>query len=266
MASEVSYIPREVLLSAEIRAIEDVDLKAANICYQREDLVLARVVRELGANYHRAWTRLKALEDRNGWTPRGRPPLISWQHRDEIHHNIARSYQELKAMQMRQLQKTAEQIYTREYSKLTPKQQEKARDNLPNGYCYSLAKRFDLTRVKPTVVGKERSEGATTQTIIDFFNITFTEQIAQDVPEDLIFNADETHAEVGTPEKVLVPDGIKAATCSNNFEKNQHVTAMVTINAAGDLFQPYLLLPLAYLPRNIAPFCHKRTNDCGWYF
>ena len=32
---------------------------------------------------------------------------------------------------------------------------------------------------------------------------------------------------------------------------------MMTINAAGDLFQPYLLLPLAYLPRNIAPFVIK---------
>ena len=80
---------------------------------------------------------------------------------------------------MRQLQKTAEQIYTREYSKLTPKQQEKARDNLPNGYCYSLAKRFNLTRVKPTVVGKDRSESATTQTIIDFLNITFTRRIVK---------------------------------------------------------------------------------------
>ena len=66
MASEVSYIPREVLLYAEIRTIEAVYLIAANISYQREDLVLARVVRELSANYHRTWTQMEALEDGNG--------------------------------------------------------------------------------------------------------------------------------------------------------------------------------------------------------
>ena len=60
MVSDISHIPREALLSAEFRAIDGVDLKAANICYQREDF---------GANYHRAWTRRNALEDSNGQTP-----------------------------------------------------------------------------------------------------------------------------------------------------------------------------------------------------
>ena len=141
MSRDPKYIPRHLLLSAEIRSITDLDIKAATICYKDETLKLTRVVEELGANYHRSWTRLKALEDRGGWTPRGRPPLIQWQHRDEIHHNIARSYYELEAMTYKQLQNSAQSIYKRELLKLTPDQQEKKPAALPPGYCYTRGER-----------------------------------------------------------------------------------------------------------------------------
>ena len=90
-------------------------------------------------------------------------------HRYEIHHKIAPSHQKFKSMQKRQLSKTVEQIHTKEYTKLTSQPHEKVRDILPNGYVYTLAKRFDLIRVKPPVVEKDRSEDAPSQIIINFY-------------------------------------------------------------------------------------------------
>ena len=55
------YIPRHILHQAEIRRIDDVDMKAAVICYQNSDLKLTPVTNQLGANYHRSWIRLRAL-------------------------------------------------------------------------------------------------------------------------------------------------------------------------------------------------------------
>ena len=263
MSRDPKYIPRHLLLSAEIRSITDLDIKAATICYKDETLKLTRVVEELGANYHRSWTRLKALEDRGGWTPRGRPPLIQWQHRDEIHHNIARSYYELEAMTYKQLQNSAQSIYKRELLKLTPDQQEKKPATLPPGYCYTLAKRFEIHATKPIIGEKDRNKAATTQTIQDFFNHTYTSKMAEGVPEDMIFNADETHAEIGNPEKVLVPEGAKGATSTNPFDKNLHITAMVPLNAAGDSIPPFIILPLKYLPKNMIPFIARNQVLIG---
>lgn len=58
-------------------------------------------------------------------------------------------------------------------------------------HCYPLSKGFDLNSIKPTSTEKDRNECATRQTIIDFFEYTFTLEMAEGVPDDLTFNADE---------------------------------------------------------------------------
>ena len=110
---------------------------------------------------------------------------------------------------------------------------------------------------------KERNECATTQTVIDLFTNTFTEKVAEGVPEDLFFNADEMFSEVGVPTKVLVPPNEKRGTRVNDFSDNSHITAMVTINCAGDMFPPFLILPLVYLPRNISPMVVRGQMNVG---
>ena len=254
MTNESSYIPRSLLLSAEIRLIDDPDMKAATICYQMPDLKLSRVVQELGACYHRAYHRLKALEDRGEFTGVGRPPLVGWSFKSELERNISRSYKERKAMRYKTLQSSLEKEYAKKLAKLTPEQQENFPLQLPSDYCYTTKKRFKLNTATPTVAEKDRNQCSTTQTITDFYNQTFTESICENVPDDLTFNADETHAEIGIAEKVLKPPGAKRPSLENEFSKNPHITAMVTLNAAGDSFPPYLLMPLKYLPRDVATF------------
>ena len=151
-----------------------------------------------------------------------------------------------------QLQNSLEENYSKKLEKLTPQQRKNYPQYLPTDYCYTTKKRFKLNTAKPTVAEKDRNICSTTQTITDFYNLTFTETLSEGVPPDLTFNADETHAEVKIAEKVLVPHGAKRAAVENEFSKTPHITAMVTLNAAGDQFPPYLLVPLKYLPRDLA--------------
>ena len=83
------------------------------------------------------------------------------------------------------------------------------------------------------------------------------------MPEDLVFNADETSAEVGMPIKVLVLQSSKRGFFENEFKKNIHITAMVAINAAGNEITPYLILPLKYLPRNITHLIARSKLNVG---
>lgn len=110
---------------------------------------------------------------------------------------------------------------------------------------------------------KDRNECSTSQTVIDFFNNTFTEKVAEGVPEDLFFNADEMSADIGQPRKVLIPPNEKRGTRVNEFSEISHVTAMVTINVAREMFPPFLILPLAYLPRNISPMIIRGQMNIG---
>lgn len=87
--------------------------------------------------------------------------------------------------------------------------------------------------------------------------------MAEGVPDDLVFNADEIFAEVGVPAKVLVPSNEKIEPYINDFDQNSHVTAMVTINAAGDMFPLFMILPLMYLQKNLSPMVLRRQMNIG---
>ena len=166
-------------------------------------------------------------------------------------------------MSFARLQRFTEEMYERKYNQLTPQQQENHPSQIPLRYCYPLSKRFDLKSVKPTETEKNRNQCATRQTIIDFFKFTFTVEMSEGVPDDLIFNADECSAEVGIPNKVLVPPSAKRGSYENEFSNNHHIISMVTLNAAGDQITPYLILPLKNLPRNIAPMVAKQQLNVG---
>ena len=166
-------------------------------------------------------------------------------------------------MDYRGLQKQCEDIYTANFSKFSEKTREKKPSQLRPKYCYSCAERFNFKPVTPTTMDKDRNECSTSQTVIDFFNNTFTEKVAEGVPEDLSFNADEMSADIGQPRKVLIPPNEKRGTRVNEFSENSHVTAMVTINVAGEMFPPFLILPLAYLPRNISPMVIRGQMNIG---
>lgn len=74
---------------------------------------------------------------------------------------------------------------------------------------------------------------------------------------------DKCLADVGCPTKVLVPPGTKRRTYENRFSNNLHIASMVAINAADDYITPNLILPLKYLPRNIAPIASKNQINVG---
>lgn len=67
---------------------------------------------------------------------------------------------------------------------------------------------------------------------------TYSEEMCEGVPPQLCFNADETSVEIGLPRKVIIPQGEKEGHKIDNFKISCHISAMVTINAAGDDFIP----------------------------
>ena len=52
-------------------------------------------------------------------------------------------------------------------------------------------------------------------------------------------------------EKILVPHGAKRSAVQNEYSKTFHITAIVTLNAAGNQFPLYFIVPLNYLPRDL---------------
>lgn len=221
------------------------------------------VASELGANYQRAWRRYTALKERGEFTGPGRPPYFSKKDQTKFEHKIMDDYKDSQSLSFSRLQTFCEELYDKKYSQLTPHQQENRPFQIPMNHCYPLSKRFDLKSIKPTTTEKDRNEYATRQTIIDFFEYTFTLEMAEGVPDDLTFNADECSADVGIPTKVLVPPGAKRGPYENKFADNLHITAMVALNAAGDAIPPYLILPLKYLPRNVAPMVARNQLNVG---
>ena len=110
-------------------------------------------------------------------------------------------------------------------------------------YVYNVKKHLDFKAIKPTIVDKSRIKCSTSATIEHFFNNILTEELLNGIPSNLIFNADETHVEVGTPSKVIVSSNSTSGVRENKFENTSHITAMITINAAGDDFEIYVLIP-----------------------
>ena len=250
-------------MSSSIRTIADIDEKAAHICFENEELKLSEVVRDLGGNYQKAWRRLKALEDGRAVQKPGRPALIHWNYRDEIQSNIARSYKERCTMHYGKLQDILQNMYSTIYNGFSEKTKEKRPKDLPKKYCYSAAKRLNLNTQKPKIMEYKRIEHATSQTIIDFFIHTYTKEFSLGIHDDLCFNADETHAEIKPPTKVILPDGIEQGVMCDKFTTNSHITAMITINAAGDQIPPYLLLPKVLLPKTCITFVQKKYLNIG---
>lgn len=65
------------------------------------------------------------------------------------------------------------------------------------------------------------------------------------------------------PKKVLVPPNDKREPYINDFDQNSHVTVMVSINAAGDTFPPFLILTLTYLPKNLSRMVLRCQMNIG---
>ena len=142
-------------------------------------------------------------------------------------------------MSYKSMQRQLEENYNKRLARSTTKHREKLPNKLRPDYCYTTKKRFKLDTVKPAQAEKDRNECATTQTIKDFYTNTFIEDILEHIPDDITCNADDTHAEVGIPDKVLVPPESKRPSVENEFDKSQHVTAMVTIKL--------LVIPLLHI-------------------
>ena len=86
------YIPRHILCQSDIRAIDDLNMKAATIVYQNKDLKLTPVVNELGADYTKSWRRLRSLIERVLFTGVGRPPFVDIDHRPKLEESINSSF------------------------------------------------------------------------------------------------------------------------------------------------------------------------------
>lgn len=245
------YIPRYLLLSSEIRSQSTPEDKAAHIKYLDSTLQMTKICDELGANYQQSLRRLDALKNNRPWTGVGRPPFYNSMMIDDIHNEIAKDYKNGDCTNYTQLRKLIDIDYRNQIDQMTPDAREKYPTNLRKNYVYELSRQLQLNTKKPTLEEKDRNKFSTTETVKDFFNLTYTDEMIQGVPPQLILNADETSVEVSLPKKVLIPDGEEEGKSIDKFSKSSHISAMITINANGDDFQPYVLVPLKYAPKDL---------------
>lgn len=137
-----------------------------------------------------------------------------------------------------------EHIYEEKIDKMSPETREKYPSNLRPNYVYEATKRLEICTKKPVLAEKERDECSTAWTVHNFFEKTYTTEIMQDDTLQLFLNADETSVEVGLPKKVLVPKNETEGRKIDDFANKSHISAMITINATGDEFIHYILIPL----------------------
>ena len=136
---------------------------------------------------------------------------------------------------------------------MTPEQREKYPENLRKNFKYEVASRLKLNVKTPIAAEKSRNDCATTGTIEYFFDNTYSDEMFQGVPKQLCFNADETSVEISLPRKIIIPQGEKEGRKIEKFNISCHISAMVTLNANGDDFAPYIIVPLKNLPKDLAP-------------
>ena len=90
-----------------------------------------------------------------------------------------------------------------------------------------------LNPKKTVIEEKDRNKCLTTETVHDFFEYKYTEEMLQDIPLQLILNADETSFEVSLQKKVLVLDKKQDAKSIVKLSISSYILAMITFNATG---------------------------------
>ena len=111
--------------------------------------------------------------------------------------------------------------------------------------------KLQFNTAAPTPAEKDRNECSTSATVHYFFENTFTREFCEGVPPELFLNADETSVEVGLPRKIILPAGETQGRKVDKFATSSHITSMITINATGDDFTPYVIAPLKRMPKDI---------------
>lgn len=141
--------------------------------------------------------------------------------------------------------------YRGHYVQMKPEACEKFSKNLRKNYIYELSRHLELNQKKPVIEEKDRNKCSTTETVHGFSEYTYIEKMIQDVPPQLILNVDETSVEVSLQKKVLVLDKKQEGRSIDKFSISPHISAMITINVAGDDFPPYVLIPLKSIPKDL---------------
>ena len=256
-------IPKEILLSAEVRNLKTPEEKAAYIKYNYEGFTLAYLCRNLGADYQRASRRLNSLKEGVEWHGVGRPPLVDKKAIDDSMKLISRQYKACDPVDYEDIRKKLEKHYYEKLSTIIPEKREKYPPNLRKNYVYEIGKKYDFNTKIPTPAEKDRNECSTTETVHYFFENTFTEEFVEGVPPELFLNVDETSVEVGLPRKIILPPGESRATKVDKFNFSSHITAMVTINATGDDFTPYVITPLKRMPKDLTKLVASKKINIG---
>lgn len=245
------YIPRHLLLTSEIRSQTTAEDKAAHVKFLDPNLKMTKICTELEADYQQSLRRYYALKNNRPWTGVGRPPFYDSTIIDDMNKDISMSYKKGNCTHYERLREIVDADYRSKIDQMEPEAREKFPKNLRKNYIYELSRQLKLNPKKPVIEEKDRNKCSTTETVHDFFEYTYTEEMIQDVPPQLILNADETSVEVSLPKKVLVPDKKQDAKSIDKFSISSHISAMITINATGDDFPPYVLIPLKNIPKDL---------------
>ena len=231
-----------ILNAAEIRVLESQEDKAALIKFKYEKYSLAEVCRELKADYKKATRRLKALKEGRTWHGVGRPPLVDEKAIEETTRKISQGFKKGDSVDYETIRTTFENHYTKKLAAMTPKKREKYPPSLRKNYVYEMGSKLQFNTAAPTPAEKDRNECSTSATVHYFFENTFTREFCEGVPPELFLNADETSVEVGLPRKIILPAGETLGRKVDKFATSSHIASMITINATGDDFTPYVIL------------------------
>jgi len=263
------YIPPYLLRLAEVRALNTPEEKAAHICANFDNLHLSKVCKQLGADYFRAYRRVKKMKEDLPWTGVGRPPLVDESIKPQLLRAITKAHQAGDNLDCQQVRTMFQAHYEAKYADRPATTRDNCASQLRHDYVYEAKERLGIHTKVPKKMGINRNQCPTVATIHEFFNSTYTFELIYNVPAFLIINADETSVEVGVPAKVIVPTAKDQGQKVDHFEGISHMTAMMTLNATGDDFAPFVITPLKTLPNVLAE--HVRSgritfggSDNGW--
>ena len=259
----MNSIPAHILLTAEVRFQDTPEDKAAHVKKLCINLPLPTICKELNADYQKTLRRYKALEEGKEWTGVGRPPLINYKDAISIHSMIKQKFRKKDCADYTDIANCLDDKYRKKLEKMAPEDREKYPPNLRKNYKYEASNRLQLNTKCPCTIDKDRYECATTKTIEYFFENTYTEEMCSGVPPQLCFNSDETSVEISKPRKIIIPPGEQEGHKVDKFHFSCHISAMVTINAAGDDFVPYIIVPLKNMPKDLTPLVAGGKIDIG---
>ena len=247
-------IPHYLFCTAEIRALKTPEDKAAALKAKCPNTPLTTICGQLGADYKKATRRLNAIKEGRPWTGVGRPSLVDYKTIEKIDEKVQKQFKAGDSADYETIRKVMTDEYAKRISSMSSEAREKYPSTFRKNYVYEVSRRFQLNTKEPIQLDKDRNECATSETVEYFFEHVFTKELCEGVPPQLFLNADETSIEVGLPRKIIIPKGEKQGWKVDNFDKASHITAMITINAAGDDFAPYVIAPLKRLPKDLTQF------------